>query len=167
MSGARFNVLSSRRSPLHKFVIQKITKPAAWQCAKEAEIWHKISSIGRRMWESFTTTTIGEWGDTIFAFALLPAQLASYILPFVFLSCLIKRTGPKSSPVLDGREEKRKWGWGGYLFVAGIITVLIGTSDRFMIITGIWEIVCAAVIFFLSPTWWATKKGSTARRYAH
>jgi hypothetical protein len=28
MSGARFNVLSSRRSPLHKFVIQKITKPA-------------------------------------------------------------------------------------------------------------------------------------------
>jgi hypothetical protein len=28
MSGARFNVVSSRRSPLHKFVIQKITKPA-------------------------------------------------------------------------------------------------------------------------------------------
>jgi hypothetical protein len=26
-SGARFNVISSRRSPLHKFVIQKITKP--------------------------------------------------------------------------------------------------------------------------------------------
>ena len=26
-SGARFNVVSSRRSPLHKFVIQKITKP--------------------------------------------------------------------------------------------------------------------------------------------
>jgi hypothetical protein len=28
MSGARFNVISSRRSPLHNFVIQKITKPA-------------------------------------------------------------------------------------------------------------------------------------------
>jgi hypothetical protein len=28
MSGARFNVISSRRSPLHKFVIQKITRPA-------------------------------------------------------------------------------------------------------------------------------------------
>jgi transcription elongation factor Elf1 len=27
MSGARFNVISSRRSPLHKFVIQKIQKP--------------------------------------------------------------------------------------------------------------------------------------------
>jgi hypothetical protein len=27
MSGARFNVVSSRRSPLNKFVIQKITKP--------------------------------------------------------------------------------------------------------------------------------------------
>jgi hypothetical protein len=27
MSGARFNVISSRRSPLHKFVIQKITTP--------------------------------------------------------------------------------------------------------------------------------------------
>ena len=26
MSGARFNVISSRRSPLHKFVVQKITK---------------------------------------------------------------------------------------------------------------------------------------------
>jgi hypothetical protein len=28
MSGARFNVISSRRSPLHKFVIQKIEKAA-------------------------------------------------------------------------------------------------------------------------------------------
>jgi hypothetical protein len=27
MSGARFNVISSRRSPLHKFLIQKIQKP--------------------------------------------------------------------------------------------------------------------------------------------
>jgi hypothetical protein len=29
MSGARFNVISSRRSPLHKFVIQQITTPAS------------------------------------------------------------------------------------------------------------------------------------------
>jgi hypothetical protein len=54
MSGARFNVISSRRSPLHKFVIQKITTPLSGR-----EDQPKRQPTNVRSWPPVTATMAG------------------------------------------------------------------------------------------------------------
>jgi hypothetical protein len=57
----------------------------AWQCSWQAGDWRIVGGNLRRMWANFAGTTIGEWDEIIFAFALVPAQLASYVWPFMLI----------------------------------------------------------------------------------
>ena len=131
----------------------------AWQCFKEAKDWEIVGKNSHRMWESFTTTTIGEWGEIIVAVALAPALCASYLLPFYFVSFLIQKLAFKRVFVLDGKERKRKSRWGLYLLVSGLILLLMHTRqpDRFILFQGGFEVFCAIAIFFLPPIVWAKR----------
>ncbi len=86
-----------------------LTPYEAYQCFLQADIWQQIGKNTRRMWAAFTGTTIGDWGAIIFAFALVPAQLASYILPFIFCGVVMKRYGgAKHAFIFDSGEQRRK-----------------------------------------------------------
>ena len=133
-----------------------LTPYEAYQCFLQADIWQQIGKNTRRMWADFTGTTIGDWGAIIFAFALVPAQLASYILPFIFCGVVMKRYGgAKHALIFDSGLSRRKNFWGAYLLLSGLILVSLYWNDRFMLIQGSWEIVCGVAIFLLGPSWWA------------
>src|SRR5207302_9259233 len=112
-----------------------------------ADDWTKVSQNLRWMWAHFSNVTIGEWGETVFAFALLPAQFASYFFPPYFIYLLIKRLCFKSAVSFDGSERRRKNSWGAYLLVSGLILAALYSHDRFMLIQASLEIVCGAMIF--------------------
>jgi hypothetical protein len=109
------------------------------------------------MWTDFTGTTIGEWGATVFAFALVPAHLASYILPLHFIWSLLRRYVARDTFTFNGKEALRKNFWGTYLLLSGLILVALYRDDRFMLLQGTWEIACGMGIFLLGPSWWASR----------
>jgi hypothetical protein len=114
------------------------------------------------MWTGFTDTTIGEWGEIILAFALLPAHLMSYLLPLYFFWHGAMRYVAKHPVVFDGRERHRKNFWGAYLLFSGFVLVALFGKDSFMFLQGIWEIACGVTIFLLGPSWWARGQKSVA-----
>jgi hypothetical protein len=130
-----------------------LTPYEAYQCFLQADIWQAIGKNLRRMWADFTGTTIGDWRGIIFAFALVPAQFASYILPFYFCWLVNRRYVAKDAFVLGGRERRRKNFWGAYLLLSGLIIVALYQYDRFMLLQGGWEAACGAAIFLLGPSW--------------
>jgi hypothetical protein len=117
----------------------------ASECIKQAKGWEIIE---------FAAAKIREWDEIIFWFVLLGAQLASYALPIHFVSALLDRRRKKRAITLDGKETLRKYFWGFYLLGAGITYVSLGFRDRFMLIQGVWMIVCGVVTLLLSHSWW-------------
>jgi hypothetical protein len=116
-----------------------------------------IGGNARRMWSNFTGTTNGEWGQIVFAFALLPAQLASYVLPFYFLYRIGERW--TRAPVIVGNRERRlRMGWGIYLSICGAVSAGLFSTDRFMLIQGAWELVCGIAVLLLGPSWWVSRQ---------
>src|SRR6266508_3956265 len=116
--------------------ISDLTPYEAYQCFINADIWQTIGNNSRRIWAQFTGTTIGEWGNIILAFALLPAQFASYILPPYFIWLLIRRHVAKDAFTPDGIEDRKKNFWGAYLVLSGLILIAMVPHDRFMLLQG-------------------------------
>jgi hypothetical protein len=134
-----------------------LTPYEAYQCFLQADIWQAIGRNLRRMWADFTGTTIGDWGGIIFAFAMVPAQIASYILPLSFCWLVLRRYVAKDAFVFGGRERRWKNFWGAYLLLTGLIIVTLFPHDRFMLLQGGWEAACGAAIFLLGPSWWGQR----------
>jgi hypothetical protein len=121
----------------------------------EADAWRIAGERSRRQWESITSTTIGEWIEILLAFAVLPAQLASYILPLYFFNRLFKRFWSKMVPSPTGKENRQRSWWGTYLIVCGLALVALFRYDHFMLFQGSLELVCGIAIFALDGSWWA------------
>ena len=111
---------------------------------------------------SMSGTTLGEWVETVLAVALLPAHIASYVLPLYFCWRFIRRFVANDACVLEGREQRRKNFWGAYLLLSGLIVVALFPDDRFMRFQGAWEIACGVAIFLLGPSWWGRARKSVA-----
>ena len=111
---------------------------------------------------SMSGTTLGEWVETVLAVALLPAHIASYVLPLYFCWRFIRRFVANDACVLEGREQRRKNFWGAYLLLSGLIVVALFTDDRFMQFQGAWEIAYGAAIFLLGPSWWTRARKTVA-----
>ncbi len=109
------------------------------------------------MWTDFTSTTIGELGGTFVAFALVPAHLASYILPLYFIWIVSRRYVAKDTFAFNGKEGLRKNFWGTYLLLSGLILIALYRDDRFMFWQGAWEAICGLAIFLMGPFWWARR----------
>jgi hypothetical protein len=143
--------------------IWELTPYESYRCFVEADFWKIVDRNTQRMWSGFTGTTNGEWIGIIVAFAILPAQFASYILPFYFVYRSVERVSSRQGMRAVGeRERQRKNRWGAYLLICGGITIGLSPHDRFMFIQGAWEIFCGAMIFLLGPSWWVSKQKSTA-----
>jgi hypothetical protein len=106
-------------------------------------------------------TTLGEWLETTFTVALLPAHVASYVLPLYLCWRFIRRSVANDAFVLEGGEQGRKNFWGAYVLVSGLILIALFQDDRFMRYQGVWEIACGAAIFLLGPSWWARRARKT------
>ena len=86
---------------------------------------------------------------------MLPAMLGSYILPVYFVTSIVKRFGLKWSLVrLSGDEQRYRKFWEIYLFVGGMVMVIIDPRDRFVVAQGSWELFCGVVVFVVGPSWW-------------
>jgi hypothetical protein len=124
------------------------------ECIKQAEIWSIVGGNSRRMWSDFSTTTNGEWLQIILAFCLLmPAQFASYVLPFVFFSRLFKRRSSRYEFLLRGTESK-KTASVAYMLVAAAFALAVSRGDAFMLFTGGLIALCGFVMLCLSTSWW-------------
>ena len=117
------------------------------------------------MWADLTNT-IEEWSDSVLELALFPAHIASYLLPLYFIRKVFRRYIAKDTFVFDATERARKNSWGAYLLLSGSIVVALFRDDRFMLLQGVWEIVCGLGIFLLGPSWWARRRRSTRRSVA-
>jgi hypothetical protein len=60
-------------------------------------------------------STLGEWVETVLGIVLLPAHIASYLLPLYFCWRFIRRFVFNKAYVVEGREHRRKNFWGAYL----------------------------------------------------
>jgi hypothetical protein len=107
-------------------------------------------------------TTLGEWVEIILAVALLPAHIASYVLPLYFCWRFIRRFVANDAFALEVKEHRRKNFWGAYLLLSGLIVVALFPDDRFMRFQGAWEIACGVAIFLLGPSWWGRARKSVA-----
>jgi glucan phosphoethanolaminetransferase (alkaline phosphatase superfamily) len=132
-----------------------LTPSEAYQCFIDAETWQIIGNHLRRMWADFTSTTIGEWVEILGASAVLPAMIASYILPVVFVWRLLRRYIAKHVPPLDGKARRRKNFWGQYLLLAGVVFLLLADRDPLVLAQGLWLVFCGTAILFLGASWWA------------
>jgi di/tricarboxylate transporter len=133
----------------------ELTPYETYRCFIEADTWKIIGRNAQRMWSDFTSTTNGEWAGIILGFAIFPALIASYILPFTFLGRLFRIAVLKERASTGERERKLRTGWGIYLGLSGLIMIGVDPHDRFMVIQGSWQIICGAAIFLLGPLWWA------------
>lgn len=97
----------------------------AYDCFVNAEDWKVVAGNSRRMWASFAGTTIGEWLGIIMAFAVLPAQLASYILPPVFLFRFIGRYRTPTR-IASATDKRKQVAWGLYLIASGLLKLAMG-----------------------------------------
>jgi hypothetical protein len=87
--------------------ILDLTPYETYRCIIDADLWKVIGQNSSRMWWQFSTTTIGDWIELIFAFALLPAQLASYIFPVLFLGALGRKFFAKHGTVMIDHKDDR------------------------------------------------------------
>ena len=71
----------------------------------------------------FAGTTNGEWTELVFAFAQLPAQFASYFLPFYFLARVFNRARWRGETLATDKQQKSKKRWSLYLVICGSILV--------------------------------------------
>jgi hypothetical protein len=125
------------------------------ECIKQAEIWSIIGGNSHRMWSDFSTTTNGGWLQVILGFGLLmPAQLASYMLPFVFFSRLFKRRSSRYEFLLRGTESKKKTASVAYMLVAAAFALAVSRGDTFMLFTAGLMALCGFVMLCLSTSWW-------------
>ncbi len=131
----------------------KLAPSEAWHCLWNHRDWETIARNRERMWNSFTNTTIGEWAEIILAFALIPALLVTYILPFYLLFRLVTRANNDDAPITPAESRKKKL-YGSYMIVAGFLTVAVNPNDPFFSITGAVMMILAILIFVLSPAWW-------------
>jgi len=106
-------------------------------------------------------STLGEWVETVLGIVLLPAHIASYLLPLYFCWRFIRRFVSNQAYALEGREHRRKNFWGGYLLLSGLILVALFQDNRFMRYQGLWEIACGVAVFLLGPSWWARRTRKT------
>jgi len=75
-------------------------------------------------------STLGEWVETVLGIVLLPAHIASYLLPLYFCWRFIRRFVSNQAYALEGREHRRKNFWGGYLLLSGLILVALFQDNR-------------------------------------
>jgi hypothetical protein len=116
MSGARFNVISSRRSPLHQFVIQEIKKPgaAAGRSSGRAESPSfllrqllnaaaapslPLPASGRRGW---LARILGRKSDVIPAFGMIDSRVLARGVIHFHLHDLIREGGNERSDWSSG-----------------------------------------------------------------
>jgi hypothetical protein len=137
-----------------------LTPYEAYRCIIDAEVWNGVGQNPSRMWWE---TTIGDWIQIIFAIALAPAQLASYIFPFLFLVALVRKLSGKHLALVDDKSRRAKNFWGAYMLVSAACVLFIGNGDTFMPFTGIWEAICGLTIFVLGPSWWARSSAEPAK----
>jgi hypothetical protein len=136
--------------------LSDLTPYETYRCFIEADDWKIVGRNLERMWSDFTGTTNGGWAEIVFAFALIPAQIASYILPFYFVNRMITRVRGQSAIVSGERERRRKIGWGSYLIVCGAALMFqSGNHDRLLLFQGAWEAICGITTFILASSWWA------------
>jgi hypothetical protein len=102
-------------------------------------------------------TILGEWVETILAVALLPAHIASYVLPLYFCWRFIRRFVANDALVSEGREQRRKNFWGAYLLLSGLTLFGLFQDDPFLRYQGAWKIACGMAIFLLGSSWWAPR----------
>jgi hypothetical protein len=137
--------------------ITDLTPTEAWQCFWQADDWRIIGGNTRRMWTDFTGTTIGQWGEIIFAFALLPAQLASFVWPLLMIGSLVTWSPPKYS------DTKVHW-FGVYMIISGGLLLMVNARQRdaFIFYLGIWEVVCGLSMVATSWVFGTKAKHDTA-----
>lgn len=104
--------------------------------------------------------SVSEWVNTVFVYALLPAHLASYVLPAQFIVNVFRRYIAKEAFAFDGKEGHRKNFWGTYLVLSGLILLPMYWYDGFMFVQGVSELVCGLAIFVLGPSWWGSGERS-------
>src|SRR5262245_5309686 len=115
-----------------------LTPYEAYRCIVDAEVWKTIGRNASRMWWQFSTTTIGDWIQIILVFALIPAQVASYIFPFLFLGALWRRIFDKQAAiVVEDKHRRIKNFWGAYMLVSAACVLYLSSGDRFMLFTAI------------------------------
>jgi hypothetical protein len=139
-----------------------LTLRDVWGCVTQSSDWEKIASIPQRIKDGLLDTTFGDIGNAIGTVVLvvvvLPAQLASYLLPLLFFKVCFQRLSPYFKLELSGNENKSRAFWGLYLIVVGASKVLIYPRVQFMLIQGGWEVFVGAVCLILGPKWWGTYK---------
>ena len=136
--------------------ISRLTPYETYRCFVEADIWKTIGHNGQRMWNDFTGTTNGEWAELVFAFAQLPAQFASYFLPFYFLARVFNRARWRGKIVTTDKQQKSKKRWSLHLVICGLFLVCFFPNDKFMLYQGMWEIICGVAIVLFGSSFWAS-----------
>jgi hypothetical protein len=106
-------------------------------------------------------STLGEWVETVLGIVLLPAHIASYLLPLLFCWRFIRRFVSNEAYVLEGGEHRQRSFWSVYLLLSGVILIALFQEDRFVRYQGLWEIACGLAIFLLGPSWWARRTRET------
>jgi hypothetical protein len=69
-----------------------------WECVTQSGGWQKIAGIPQHIKDGLLDSTLGDIGNAIGTVVLivvvLPAQLASYFLPFLFFKVCFQRLSP-------------------------------------------------------------------------
>lgn len=110
-----------------------------------------------------SSVTIGEWTGAIVGFGLLPAMLASWFLPFLFIGRLIGRYLQKDRYEVTDPGKRRQKFWCRYMIIAGMVSLWIASGDRFMISVGVWETIGGLAILIAGPSWWGKRYANDGR----
>jgi hypothetical protein len=114
----------------------------------------KISDKLHNWWDALLNTPLSEWFNAIGIAVLLPALLASYILPFLFLGQVAMRISGQYTLTFNGNERILQRFWGIYLVLGGLFIFLIDPLDTFVILQGAWQAVIGVLILLFDKKWW-------------
>jgi hypothetical protein len=138
--------------------LSSLTPYETYRCFVDADAWKVIQRNGQKMWADFSGTTNGEWLGIALAFATIPAQFASYILPFYFIGRVFNKSRRNGDIVATAKQTTTKNRWGWYLIACGSFMAIGFHQDKFMLYQGTWEILCGVDIFLFGGSFWASSE---------
>ena len=137
--------------------LSNLTPYETYRCFVDADAWKIIQQNQQKMWLDFSGTTNGQWMGIALALFTIPAQFASYLLPFYFIGRVFNKARQEGEIVVTSKQITTKNLWGWYLILCGLSFVAIGAhQDQFMFYQGAWEIVCGVAIFVCGKSFWAS-----------
>jgi hypothetical protein len=147
--------------------LSNLTPYETYRCFVEADAWKVIQQNGQKMWLDFTSTTNSDWLGIGLALLMIPAQLASYILPFYFIGRVFNKARRDGNVVVTAKQITTKTRWAWYLIVCGSILAVAFHNDRFMLYQGAWEVLCGIAIFLFGNSFWASSESYRVREAGH